>query len=917
MQTLIRVYTLGRFAIERDGQVLDNFLSTKTGVLFTYLAMNPGEHSRDRLAALFWSETNDEQSLKNLRTVLSSLRRQLDDTLVISRKTLAIRDDAAVWVDARAFELACEQGFSAVGTLNPFQEMRDLAAIYQGPFLSTVRIRDADTLDEWISVQQNRLAQLHRELLAGIVERAIEQARYPVGLQTVRDLISLDPLWETPRRQLMRLLAASDRLSEALVQYELFAQLLRDELNVAPDGETTRLYDQLKSGTTVTTPRTTASSIASPDMLFVEPAEDVEFAQRMLNSPQCRLLTIYGISGIGKTALAAQIAFHRQNRYRDGACFISLTPVQHPSNLPLALARALRIEVLASATHSMIEESVADYLREREMLLVLDNYEHLLPDTAFVERLLASAPHLQLVIGSQNPLNLYHEWLLPLRGLQVPEQADDNAVTSEAVQLFTLTAQRLNPRFNVQDVLPNVVRICQLVDGLPLAIILAAGWTQVLPVSKIAEHIADGMEFSISYQQTLPARHQSIEMMLEYTWNTLDLTQQQVLTTLSVFEGAFDLTAFTSLCDASMDVLFTLIQKSLILKFDETYRIHQLIGRYARRKLFYDPNKGNLASRYLDHYTTWMRDLQSRALPVHEYLVEIEAQYQNIWNFQWMPSSYQPVYVLSMSRFLMVYWEISHSVAVAEVLQRLLQFEQTDTGALEPHWHRLLYLQLARLYHSADQHTDETRYLDKAFSAYGCTDAWVDHAVLYSLYTMARNEQTTASAFEDTEATILTSVYFNLVLLNLDMHDLLLTSDLFVQLRDSLPGEVEHAALYGAQAALAAEANQPADACDLYAEALACLKSADVPALRLMFEASLLQLTYRLQRHDAVVEHMVTTLTLAARQDIAGTLANTLQFCEDVQKQAGSEWVAHATQGLSAETRAHPQIAAFMQRQAG
>jgi DNA-binding SARP family transcriptional activator len=349
MQTFIRVYTLGRFAIERDGQVLDNFLSTKTGILFTYLAMNPGEHARDRLAALFWSETNDEQSLKNLRTVLSSLRRQLDDTLVISRKTLAIRDDAAVWVDASAFERACEQGFSAVGTLNPFQEMRDLAAIYQGPFLSAVKIRDADTLDEWISVQQNRLAQLHRELLAGIVERAIEQARYPVGLQTVRDLISLDPLWETPRRQLMRLLAASDRLSEALVQYELFAQLLRDELNVAPDGETTRLYDQLKAGTTVSPPRTTASSIASPDMLFVEPAEDVEFAQRMLNSPQCRLLTIYGISGIGKTALAAQIAFHRQNRYRDGACFISLTPVQHPSNLPLALARALRIEVLASA----------------------------------------------------------------------------------------------------------------------------------------------------------------------------------------------------------------------------------------------------------------------------------------------------------------------------------------------------------------------------------------------------------------------------------------------------------------------------------------------------------------------------------------------------------------------------------------
>src|SRR5690606_37448213 len=117
----------------------------------------------------------------------------------------------------------------------------------------------------------------------------------------------------------------------------------------------------------------------------------------------------------------------------------------------------------------------------------------LLPDTAFVERVLNSTTDVQIVVASQNPLNLFSEWLLPLRGLLVPDGADDDAETYEAVRLFELTAQRLNPRFNVADVLPSVVRICQLVDGLPLGIILAAGWTQVLPVSKIAESIAEGM----------------------------------------------------------------------------------------------------------------------------------------------------------------------------------------------------------------------------------------------------------------------------------------------------------------------------------------------------------------------------------------------------------------------------------------
>ena len=921
MQSQIRIYTLGRLAIERNGQILENFLSSKTALLFVYLAMHPGEHPRENLASLLWSETNDEQSLKNLRTVLSSLRQQLDDVLDVSRQSLGIRSDVTVWVDALEMEAANVDGFTLPGTLEPLKHLQELAALYKGDFLAPVRVRDAADLDDWITSIRYRLQHIYSQLLYAIVEQARDHAKYGLALQYAHQLVAIDPLWEPAQRQLIALLATNDHLSDALQQYDQLVRLLDTELGASPDPETTRLYQQIKAGSNPARGRAARQTIHAPNMLFVEPADDVELAQRMLNSPQCRLLTVYGISGIGKTALTLQIAFHRQHLYRDSAHFIALAEASSAGILPVLIARSLGIELASNTDAETAQDAVVDYLSVREALLVLDNYEQLLPDTAFIERLLDEAPHVQLMIASQNPLNLYREWLLPLRGLRVPDATSDQPESYESVKLFDLTARKVNPRFDVSDVLPDVTKICRLVDGLPLGIILAAGWTQFLPISRIVEKMTEGLEFDLLYQRSLPERHQSIELMLEYTWNTLDAPQQFALISLSVFEGSFDLDTASQLCGVELDVLIALMQKSLVLKFDETYRMHQLVRRYAGRKLFYSPEKEALSKRYLAYYTEFLNLAQRRHGHIHDYLLIIETEFTKLWNFGWMPTSFQPRYILTMSRYLIVYLEVSHNINKSEIIALLEPFQNLYGPEWDRSWLGLVHIQLARLHHQLDQQEASSRHLLTAFQHQCATEAWADHCSAYNLFASTHTELERDLLSADdlptaSEYDILLSVYFNIAFLNLDMQDHEAADLLFAQIFDHTSQAAQRAALLGARGALAAKRNNHSDAYDLFATALAHIRDRGQPMLELMLVGSLVRLAGRLLRPDALRQHLMHALSLAVQNQSESALSNLLAFCaalrEDARNGALSESAEAAIRSLDAKTQSDLHIAAYI-----
>ncbi len=841
MNTEIAIYTLGNLVIQQNGQVVENLISTKAALLLVYLAMHPGEHSRKKLAVLLWSETSDQQALKNLRTVLSSIRQEMPEALVIERDVLMISDGITIGVDAHRFEKGCEKVLAPVGLLDVAKTMQEIMGLYRGDFLEGITVRDAEELDGWISEQQRHFQHLYRQLLFEFVELALKQAQYEAGLAHAWKLVGLDPLWDAAQRQLMRLLAFSNRTSEALLQYDRFARLLDEELGAAPDAETTALTEQIRGGILRPDKPVLAASIALPDMPFVEPQEALEIAQRMLGTPQCRLLTVFGISGIGKTALVTQIAYHRQHLYPDGVYLISIKRTHTGRDLPYLIAAAVGMDLSSTHDYSALERITLEQIKNRKLLLVLDNYEYVLPDTHFVEKLLEQAAQVQVVITSQMPLNLFREWLLPLTGLSCPPEDADHPEAYEAVRLFELTAQRNNPRFNLQSNLNGVAQICRLVDGLPLALVIAAGWTQILPIHKIIEHILEGQEFNLPYQQTMPAHHQSMEMMLEYTWSTLNEVERHALTALSIFNSTFNLDEAEQICAVDVAALIALIQRSLIQKYDDKYRMHQLVWRHARKKLLYSDQREWLGQQYLEFYQTWLAALQKQKLLLHEYLLAIEIQYPSIWNYDWMMKSFQPIYMLTISQHLMVYWEISRGDAISEIRQ---SFETIQPEPLPPEMLLIWRLQLARMFLWHDASDQAYRHLTAALQNHPPDARWQDLALLYYFYASLFHIKTqeiqiiSGEPFNE-DVHILRKSYLKLALLYLDTGEKTAADEVFQYLAENTHYPMHHALIQAIRGAIAAESQAYHAAASLFTEALRLLDGIEEPRLKISLRAAL------------------------------------------------------------------------------
>ncbi|MDX2139259.1 MAG: BTAD domain-containing putative transcriptional regulator [Chloroflexota bacterium] len=807
----IHVTTLGQLRIARNGQTLADFVSSKAALLFVYLAMQPGEHTRKKLAAMFWSETPDEQALKNLRTVLTSLRQNLPDAMLIERESLAINPDLTVHVDAAAFEAACIALLSAPSVPEMLEQQLALAAMYQGAFLAEVSFREAEALEEWITVKQRQLQQLYTRLLCELIETATHRFDYDIALQYAQRLTSIDPYWDIACRQWMRLLAYTQRANEALLHYEAFARLLASELNAVPEDETTRLYEQIRARQ-LQPPQSELrhSTIVLPDMPFIEAVDDMALVQRMLNTPQCHLLTIYGISGVGKTTLATQVAFQRQHSYRDGAYVVGLKRAQTARDLPFLLAVTLKIEYSNQTSAHDLETIVLDWLKARHLLLVLDSYEHLLPETSFVQRMLETATQLQVIITSQASLSLFREWLFPLQGLRVPMPDDTQPENSEAVRLFEVTAQRMNPRFELSRHLREVVEICQLVDGLPLALIIAASWTQIIPISKIKELIADGHEFNLPLHQDLPPHHQSIDMMLEYTWTALSEQEQYALTALSIFHSAFDLQEVEHICEIDFMLITTMVQRALIQKFGDKYRMHQLVWRYARKKLLFSHKKALLSQRYSAYRLRQLDVIQQNKPPLHEYLLEIELHYGSLLNFDWMSKSLQSVYLLALSRFLMPYWEISRKDELPQLQKR---FEGIQTQELDADMQLLLQLQLARFHERQERLGEAQRNIAAIFASGATHGSWADWAALFCLCMSVLPHTApdgNAEDERDLDTLILNASYHKLLALYLDMRDYEGAEIFLPHLMDNMHRPVDRAVVAATYAAIAAETGRMA-----------------------------------------------------------------------------------------------------------
>jgi predicted ATPase len=307
---------------------------------------------------------------------------------------------------------------------------------------------------------------------------------------------------------------------------------------------------------------------------------------QLLGDAQCRLLTLVGPGGIGKTRLALQAAVQQQAALMQGVAFVPLASVVNREQTVTAMADTLGL-VLYVATDRA--DQLIQALQEKRLLLVLDNFEHLLndaPTVALVGHLLHGVPNLKLLVTSREPLHLQTEWVFEVQGLPLPESAEANELeANSAAKLFLQRARQARVGFILTpEDRPAILRICQLVEGLPLGIELAAAWVLTLSCQEIAQEIERNLDFLATSTRDIPERHRSLSAVFDHSWQLLSAKEQQVLRQLAVFQGGFGREAAEQVAGASLSLLSALVSKSLLRRTDAyagRYDLHELVRQYA------------------------------------------------------------------------------------------------------------------------------------------------------------------------------------------------------------------------------------------------------------------------------------------------------------------------------------------------
>jgi predicted ATPase/DNA-binding SARP family transcriptional activator/Tfp pilus assembly protein PilF len=599
----------GPFHVTVGDRPVTDFDSEKVRALLAYLAVEPQPHRRTTLAGLLWPDMPEGSARHNLSQALFNLRQRIGDPtaqppyLLISRDTLQFNLASDHTVDVTRFTTllaTCEtHAHAQITTCDACAtRLQQAVDLYQGPFLHQFFLSDSAAFEEWILIQREHY---HRRALAALTQLAVYQearADYATAIRMCERQLTLDPWREETHLQLMRVLALSGQRSAALSQYETCRRILADEVGVEPSAETKRLYAQIRTGELTAQPPSARSSSAAPHpgnpltihhlptqlTPFVGRERELAEIQQLLNLPDCRLLTLVGAGGTGKTRLALAAAAQQRAQFAHGLAFVPLTPVVGREQAVTTIAEALGL-VLYGATDRA--EQLIQALQEKSLLLILDNFEHLLtdaPSVALITDLLRGAPAVKLLVTSRERLDVQPEWVFELQGLVLPEHAELPAFeASSAAQLFLQCVRRARPGFTlVAADRAAVVQICQLVEGSPLGIELAASWVRTLSCPEIAHEIQRNLDFLVTSARNVPERHRSLRAVFDSSWKLLSEEEQQVLRRLAIFRGGFRREAAESIAEASLSMLSVLVAKSLLYRTEPSrYDVHELIRQYA------------------------------------------------------------------------------------------------------------------------------------------------------------------------------------------------------------------------------------------------------------------------------------------------------------------------------------------------
>lgn len=595
MDERLYICLLGEFSVSKGDQLVRSLNAERPQSLLAYLLLHRHTPvSRQRLAYTFWPDSAEEQARTNLRNLLHTLRRSLPDAdslLQIDTHTVQWCPEADYTLDVADFQAAWQASTQTKDAASRRQALETAVSLYKGSLLP-------GNYDDWLIPIREELQQTYQEGLRQLVRLLAEMDEHETAVGYARRLQREDPLSETAVILLMQLYAHLGDQTAIHRTYQQCVNALRQELDAEPGIETQTAYtaalrqavgdtSPLPAETATTTPtHLRASPRQSPQLPpqptpFIGREQELAKLAEYLADPHCRLLTIVGPGGTGKTRLALQTAYGHATIFADGVAFVPLASIVDPLILPTALGQGLRFPFTRDASR---KKQILQYLADKELLLVLDNVEQLGEKVGFMTEILAVAPRVKLLVTSRQRLNLPEEWAFPLQGLPLPDGRDVSAMPENAAAaLFMQSARRHDASFApTPDDWQAVGRICHLVDGMPLGLELAAPWIRLLSCAEIAQEIEKSLDFLTSTHATQPDRHRSMRAVFNQSWEMLTPAEQAVFSSLSLFVGGFSREAAEQVAGATLPILSDLWDKSLVRRLaNGRYDIHELLRQYA------------------------------------------------------------------------------------------------------------------------------------------------------------------------------------------------------------------------------------------------------------------------------------------------------------------------------------------------
>lgn len=663
----LQIHLFGSPTLIYNDEPLTGFVSSKAVALLYYLVATNRPHGRDVLATLFWADAPDPRARKNLRDVLSNLRKLLAPYLDITRQAVGIKsnlDSEELLFTADTIEFAelltALQG-EPISSPARTAQLEQALTLLQGEFLEGFYVAEAPAFEEWLREEREHYGQLTLQILSDLIADCAQRGAHLDGINYATRRLALDPLEEETHRQLMSIHAAMGHYAAALTQYERCCEILYEELGTDPSPETTELFERIQAVQEQPVRHLPAEEEQTP---FVGRTYELAEIQRLLTNIDCRLLTLAGLGGVGKTRLAYQVARLCARQFLDGVYFISLESHGNAEQLATIIADAVGLSLSGGEA---VEEQLLNFLRRKELLLVLDNSEVLvslaegamagsptdptLQPLILLTTITRTAPAVKVLVTSRKRLNLRIEQIFEVTGLAVPSlEADDvgeqhvstqDILQHDAVQLFLQCSQRVwaNAQPREAEIDPNellvIARICHLVGGMPLAIELAAGWVQTLSHAEILQEIEQGIDLLATSMHDVPTRHRSLRAVFDHSWYLLSLSEQAVFQQLSVFRGGFSRRAAQEVAGATLAILMNLVRHSFLQRTETGhYHIHGLLRQYAEEQLQADREQLMATQARHCHCYAQLLQQQQDALETEQFAIFAEHLFPEMENLR-------------------------------------------------------------------------------------------------------------------------------------------------------------------------------------------------------------------------------------------------------------------------------------------